>query len=168
MNAGPGHTRRHALQALAASLVLPGCVPRTPADATPPAQHRPELQQTLERYAAAWRANNMLALMQCYHADFTLHYGGNNPFSGEHRGRIAAIMTLAKVGRRTNRKLVDIVDVMAGSQRGAILARETFERGALKAQLDRLFVYTVKENQLHECWVYDADQPLVDQFLADA
>jgi ketosteroid isomerase-like protein len=163
-NIFPG--RRHALQALAATALVPslaqGAEPAINSNA-----RRAEILESVERYAAAWRAGDMLALVQCYHADFTLHYGGNNPYSGEHRGRIASLITLAKVSRRTNRRLVDIIDVMAGTQRGVLLAREAFERGTLKAELDRMFVYTVKEGQLHHCWVYDTDQALVDRFLAD-
>jgi hypothetical protein len=29
-----------------------------------------------------------------------------------------------------------------------------------------VFVYTVGDGRLHECWVYDTDQELIDRFLA--
>jgi uncharacterized protein len=41
-----------------------------------------------------------------------------------------------------------------------------FQRDGMKAELERVFVYTVRDDRLHECWVYDADQELVDRFLA--
>jgi uncharacterized protein len=53
-----------------------------------------------------------------------------------------------------------------GRQRGAIVAREAFQRDGLKAEVERVFVYTVRDGRLHEGWVYDADQALVDRFLA--
>jgi uncharacterized protein len=126
-----------------------------------------EIRTALLRYADAWRAGDLQALRACYHDDFTLHYSGANPLAGIHRGKAAALQTLAEVSRRTGRKLLTIVDVMAGPQRGAILARERFQKGDLVAELDRLLVYTVKDSLLAECWVYDTDQALVDRFLAD-
>ena len=126
-----------------------------------------EIAKALERYVAAWRAGDLAALVACYHDDFTLHYGGRSALAGDHRGRPAALRVLAEVGRRTSRRLVAIVDVMAGQQRGAVIAREAFQRGGLTAELDRIFVYTVRDGKLHECWVYDWDQELVDRFLAD-
>ena len=35
--------------------------------------------------------------MTCYHGAFTLHYGGQNPLSGTHRGKAAALAALAEV-----------------------------------------------------------------------
>ena len=123
--------------------------------------------EAVERYAAAWRAGDRAALLACYHEEFTLHYFGHNPLSGDHVGRAASIKTLAEVSRRTSRKLLDIVDVMAGPQRAVVIAREAVEREAMRAELDRVLVYTVKDGKLHHCWVYDSDQALVDRFLAD-
>ena len=69
--------------------------------------------------------------------------------------------------RRANRKLLGIDDVMAGPRRGAILARESFSRDGRTAELERLLVYAVKDGLLSDCWVYDRDQAIVDQFFAD-
>ena len=135
------------------------------ADESRDAQHA-EITKALDRYVAAWQAGNLPALVACYHDDFTLHYFGRSPLAGTHRGRPAALRVLAEVSRRTNRRLVSILDVMAGRRQGAVIARETFQRDGLKAELDRVLVYTVQDGQLHECWVYDSDQELVDRFLA--
>ena len=120
----------------------------------------------VSRYCAAWRAGDFTALFNCYDDNFTLHYFGRNPLAGDHVGKAAALKTLAEVTRRTNRKLVDILDVMAGPHRATVIARERFEKGSLTAELDRVLVYAIKDGKLAECWVYDADQALVDQFLA--
>jgi uncharacterized protein len=34
------------------------------------------------------------------------------------------------------------------------------------SELNRLLVYHVRDGELVECWIYDADQRLVDEFLA--
>jgi ketosteroid isomerase-like protein len=119
----------------------------------------------VQRYADAWAAGDLGALYGCYHADFTLHYFGDNPLAGDHVGLAAAMAALAEVGRRTNRRLVKIVDAMAGPERAVIIAREAFERDGVVTELDRVLVYAIRGDRLFECWVYDGDQALVDTFL---
>ena len=123
-------------------------------------------RQAVGRYASAWLAGDRAALAACYHDVFTLHYFGRNPLAGHHVGKVAALGILAEVTRRTNRKLLAIVDVMAGPERGALLVRERFERDGRTAEVERLLVYSVRDGLLAECWVHDQDQALVDAFLA--
>jgi ketosteroid isomerase-like protein len=139
------------------------------------ANNRPEIEnqaaiertrQAISRYATAWLAGDRASLAACYHDDFTLHYFGRNPLAGDHTGKAAALGILAEVTRRTNRRLLAIVDVMAGPDRGALLVRERFERDGRTAVVKRLLVYAVRDGLLGECWVYDQDQALVDAFLA--
>jgi hypothetical protein len=121
----------------------------------------------VQRYATAWRSADRTAIADCYHDDFTLHYFGENPFAGDHAGKQAALATLAKFAERTNRRLISIVDVMAGRKRAVIIARESFERGGRKEELERILVYAINDEKLHECWVFDGDRAVVDLFLAD-
>ncbi|MBR1213415.1 nuclear transport factor 2 family protein [Bradyrhizobium sp. JYMT SZCCT0180] len=123
-------------------------------------------RQAVTRYASAWLAGDRAALAACYHDDFTLHYFGRNPLAGDHRGKMAALSILAEVTRRTNRKLLAIVDIMAGPERGALLVRERFERDGKAKEFERLLVYAVRDGLLWECWVWDQDQAAVDAYLA--
>jgi hypothetical protein len=125
------------------------------------------VRAAVSRYATAWLAGDRIAIAACYHDEFTLHYGGKNPLAGTHRGKPAALAALAEVARRANRRLLGIDDIMAGPQRGAILARELFSRDGRTAELERLLVYAVHDGLLRECWVYDRDQAMVDSFFAD-
>jgi ketosteroid isomerase-like protein len=122
-------------------------------------------RQAVSRYARAWLAGDRAALAACYHEDFTLHYFGRNPLAGDHSGKTASLAILAEVTRRTNRRLLGVVDIMVGPERGALLVRERFERDGESTELDRLLVYAVRDGLLGECWVYDQDQALVDAFL---
>jgi hypothetical protein len=126
-----------------------------------------EVRVAVTRYATAWLAGDRATIAACYHDEFTLHYSGHSRLAGTHRGKAAALATLAEVTRRTNRKLLGIDDVMAGPRRGAILARELFSRGDRTAEFERLLVYAVREGLLSECWVYDRDQATVDSFFAE-
>jgi ketosteroid isomerase-like protein len=123
-------------------------------------------RQAVMRYATAWLAGDRRALAACYHEDFTLHYLGCNPLAGDHKGKAASLAILAEVTRRTNRKLLGIVDIMAGPERGALLVRERFERDGKAAEFERLLVYAVRDGLLGECWVWDQDQAAIDTYLA--
>jgi uncharacterized protein len=125
------------------------------------------VRAAVTRYATAWLAGDREKMAACYHDEFTLHYAGQNPLAGVHRGKQAAFAALAEVARRANRKLLGVDDIMAGRQRGAILVRELFGRDGKTAELDRLLVYSVKDGLLLDCWVYDRDQATVDMFFAD-
>jgi ketosteroid isomerase-like protein len=124
------------------------------------------IRRAVSRYAAAWLAGDRETMLASYHDDFTLHYFGRNPLAGVHRGKPAALAILAEVTRRSHRKLSGIVDVMAGPERGALLVREIFQRDGKTAEVERLLVYSVRDELLWQCWVYDQDQALVDTFLA--
>ena len=120
----------------------------------------------MTRYATAWKAGDRADLVGCYHDQFTLHYAGSNPLSGVHRGKAAALQALAAVSQKTGRQLLEVIDVMPGAQRSAIVVREAFHRDGAMAELERTLVYTIADDRLFECWVYDQDQALVDRFLA--
>jgi uncharacterized protein len=123
------------------------------------------VRRVVSRYAAAWLAGDRAAMLASYHDDFTLHYFGRNPLAGVHQGKPAALAILAEVTRRTNRRLLGVVDIMAGPERGALLVRERFSRDGRSAEVERLLVYSVRDGLLWQCWVYDQDQALVDSFL---
>jgi len=127
-----------------------------------------EIRETVQAYARAWKAGDLAAITGLYHDSFTLHYAAGHALSGEHVGKAAALATLAEFSRRTNRRLSAIVAVMAGPDRGAIIAREVFRKGEETAELERVLVYTVRDRQLSACWVYDGDPALVARFVGPA
>lgn len=120
----------------------------------------------VRRYAEAWQKGDLAAIVACYHDEFTLHYDGAHSLAGTHAGKPAALAALAEFSRRTGRKLVAIVDVMAGPERAVVIAREHFDNGALAADVERVLVYRIADGLLRECWLHDADQRLIDRFLA--
>lgn len=119
----------------------------------------------VEQYAQAWQRGDLAAIAACYHDEFTLHYGGNNPLSGDHVGKAAALNALRAVSAKTNRKLLEVISVMIGETRSSVLAREQFSRDGRTADVVRLLLYATKDGLLHECWIFERDQALVDEFL---
>jgi ketosteroid isomerase-like protein len=126
-----------------------------------------DILAAVRAYADAWRREDGQALAALYHDEFTLHYPGEHPLSGTHRGKPQCLAVLREVHQRTNRKLVEIVAVMTGDERGAINVRERWSRGGEDAVIERVFVYSLRDGRFDNCWLYDADQRIVAHFLRD-
>jgi ketosteroid isomerase-like protein len=123
------------------------------------------ISSILRRYTDAWVANDLRAIIDCYHDDIVFHYFGRSPLAGTHRGKSACLAILKQVRERTNRKLLSVRDVLVGEHFGVIVAVECFERNGESVEIERLLRYTVRDEKVDECWVYDEDQRLVDEYL---
>lgn len=126
------------------------------------------ISEAVTAYADAWRRGDLGAMQACYHSGFTLHYPGDHALAGTHSGKVASLKVLVEVARRTNRALVEIVSVMAGPGRGAIVARERWHNSVEEAIVERVLVYAAVDGLLHDCWLFDADQKTVARFLDQA
>jgi ketosteroid isomerase-like protein len=122
--------------------------------------------RVVRRYADAWVAGDLKTMVDCYHDDVVFHYFGRSPLAGDHRGKAACLAVLKKVRDKTQRKLVAVLDVLAGEHYGLIVAVEQFERNGASLNFQRLLRYGVRDGLLSECWVYDEDQRLLDDYLA--
>lgn len=124
------------------------------------------IHAAVKRYADAWVANDLPAIVDCYHDEVVFHYFGRSPLAGTHRGKAACLGVLKQVRERTNRRLIEVRDVLAGARFGLIVAFERFERDGASVEIERLLRYRVRDGKLAECWIYDEDQRRVDEFLA--
>jgi len=124
-----------------------------------------EISDILSAYALAWQRSDGDALVALYHDDFTLHYPGHHALAGVHKSKPEALRILKEVSIRTRRQLIEIVDVMAGSRRGCLNVRERWTREDEVVVVERVFVYTVREGKLDNCWLFDADQSIVKRFF---
>lgn len=119
-----------------------------------------------QNYCDAWTHGDTAALLNLYADGIVLHYFGNNPLSGDHAGKAAALTVLGRMSRIVTRGTPQIHDVMASRDHAVILAREHWRDGEQTYELDRVLLYHVRDGKLAECWVYDADQRLVDTLLS--
>ncbi|WP_397414547.1 nuclear transport factor 2 family protein [Phenylobacterium sp.] len=126
-----------------------------------------EIETTLRAYAMAWRDGDLATLIGLYDDAVVLHWSGGHGLAGSHVGKPAALAALAEMSRRTNRELVEVVDILAGETRGAIIAVERLGHGAARTEVERTLVYRVGEGRLLECWVREADPALVDRLVGD-
>jgi hypothetical protein len=118
----------------------------------------PTIESVLRRYAEAWVAGDLAAVIDAYHDDFVLHYFGDSPLAGSHVGKDAALAALAEATARTDRQLLEVVDVLAGTNLGALVVVERLG----DREVRRVLLYRTEDDKLRECWLYDEDQPFVD------
>ena len=119
--------------------------------------------ELIAKYATAWEAGDAETIVGLYHDDLVLHYFGQNELAGDHVGKPAGLAALLRVQQLTNRK-VKVHDIMSGPGHAAILAHETWERDGQGMEVNRVFVFHLRDGQIAECWVYDEDQRAVDAF----
>jgi ketosteroid isomerase-like protein len=121
---------------------------------------REETSRVLREYATAWLASDLEKVLASYHDDIELHYMGESPLAGTHRGRDAAFAVLAQASTRTDRKLIDVEDVLVGESLGALIAVE--DLGDPAQRVKRVLLYRVHDEKLRECWLFDEDQRFID------
>ena len=121
---------------------------------------REETERVLREYARAWLASDLEKVLASYHDDIELHYMGESPLAGTHKGRHAAFSALGQASVRTSRKLIAVDDVLVGDTLGALIAIE--ELGDPPQRVRRVLLYRVQDEKLRECWLFDEDQRFVD------
>lgn len=117
----------------------------------------------VERYRDAWVANDLTAMLDCYSDEFTLHYFGNNPFTGDHVGKESAIETLLEVAGRAPRSLDAVDEILAGPDAALMVVRESISFGGETHQIRRVLRYRINDGRLTECWLYEENQDLIDR-----
>lgn len=118
---------------------------------------------TITRYAQAWTAGDLATLLDCYDPEVVVHYGGTSPFRGTHRGRDAFVGVLAETAQRSRRELVRIDQVHDDGDQGALFVTERIELDGVTSEVQRALRYRVAHDRIVECWLFDADQHLVDR-----
>lgn len=133
----------------------------------PDARRSDQTADVLRRYAQAWSAGDLTAILDAYADDVVFHYFGTHDHAGTHVGKHAAVTAMAAVSAKAARTLLAITDVLVGSDDlGAILAVERLERDGEAVEIQRVLHYRVADGRIAECWLYDQDQRLVDRLLA--
>ena len=117
-------------------------------------------------YTDAWLAGDFMSVLDLYHDDLVLHYGGSNLLTGDHVGKDAAVTALLTVQTKTERVPLEVIDVLESDAHASAWVRERWIVDGEPVELMRLLVYRVADGKLAECWLFDHDQALVDRVLS--
>ena len=93
----------------------------------------PEAEGAVEivrRYADAWARGDAATVIGLYADDIVLHYFGDNPIAGEHRGKPAALAVLGRLTQAVKRGAPEIHHVLGGEHHAAVMAKERWGEGA--------------------------------------
>jgi uncharacterized protein len=131
-----------------------GCPPPAPAGA----------EAVMRRYFAAVQAGDWPAAYGLLADDVVLHVPGSTPLSGVHRGRDAAIAYVEGAIARAHAAdiEVELVELLAGRERVALLLIERFGCEDGPVEILRANVYRVADGEIVEVHVFEGDQAAAD------
>jgi ketosteroid isomerase-like protein len=124
--------------------------------------------ELMRRYMACARSGDFGAAYEFFADDVALRIPGASVMAGEFRGRQVAIDYIehARALSQGDDVEVHVIDMLAGHDRVALLVRERFHRPYGPVDIHRANVYTVRDGEIVEIWIFEGDQYAVDALLA--
>lgn len=108
---------------------------------------------------------DMATLRELFAENIVWHVPGNNPLSGEHRGRDAVFAMFARNAEITAGTFrIELHDVLADDEHAVALFRETASRQGRQLNLLEAAVYHVSNGKVTEAWSLPYDQRASDEF----
>lgn len=124
--------------------------------------------EIVRSYCDAWVRGDTPAIVGHYHEDLTLRWPGCHRLAGTHRGLDAALTALLELQTSTNRVPERIVDVASGDRSVVVIVDERWADERRSIELRRALEFTVADDQLHSCQIYETDQAAVDAWIGSA
>jgi ketosteroid isomerase-like protein len=100
--------------------------------------------------------------------DVLLRIPGKSAMAGEHRGREVArrYIETARALSREHDVEVEVLDMLVGEERVALLVTERFHTADGPVVIRRCNVYRWEDARIAEIWIFEADQHAVDALFA--
>ena len=129
-------------------------------------------QRNIETARKGYEAFNEAHLddaMATIHEEILWHVGGNNPLSGEYRGKDAVTEMLARFGQLTEGTYeADIHDVLANSEHTIVLGTYTATRhGRTHSSRFVDVIHAAPDGRAKEFWRFFEDAAAEDEFLKE-
>jgi ketosteroid isomerase-like protein len=121
----------------------------------------------MQRYVAAARRGDFDAAFAMFAEDIVFRIPGRSSFSGEHRGREAAMayINAARALSAEHEVQVEVVDALTSADRFALIVVERFHRRGEIVEIRRANVYRVRGDEIDEIWIFEGDQYEVDALM---
>jgi uncharacterized protein len=122
--------------------------------------------EVMKQYVEAFERKDWEAATTFWAEDVVLHVQGRNPLAGDFLGKRAFLeyhrRLFAELGGTV--ELVEVHDVLVGSERAVALVKERAVRGQRSLEFERVNVYDLRGGKIVEIWSYDSDSYALDEF----
>jgi len=118
-------------------------------------------------YLAAARRGDWDTAFGFIAEDVLIRIPGRSAFAGERRGRseFAGYVQTIRDHYRDGAIELELIDMLASDERVVLLVRERFHDGGPPVEVRRANVYRVRDGEIVEVSIFEADQYLVDEVL---
>ena len=118
-------------------------------------------------YIARARSGDWETAFGYFADDLVIRIPGRSAHAGEHHGKQVAIDYLRDIRERYGEDgiEVELIDMLVGEERVALLVRERFHGEDETIEIRRANVYRVRDGQIAEITIFEADQYVVDEVL---
>ncbi|MEO2167693.1 MAG: nuclear transport factor 2 family protein [bacterium] len=126
-------------------------------------------EERIEIAREAWEAvstADVESLARVSTAAVSWHASGRGVRAGDHRGRRAVIEYLASLGDDVDSLSLDLIDVLTGDHRTALLVRLQGARHGKEIDAQFFVLLRLENRKIAEVWSMPNDQHLVDEFWA--
>lgn len=126
-------------------------------------------EERIEIAKQAWEAvstADVESLARVSTAAVVWHASGRGSRAGSHRGRRAVMDYLASLGDDVDSLSLDLIDVLTGELRTALLVRLTGARHGRELDAQFVVLLRLEDRKIAEVWSTPNDQHLVDEFWA--
>ena len=121
----------------------------------------------IKKYFKAVQTGDLATVGAIVAKDIVWHQPGANKFSGVHKGADAVFGVIGGMMQASGGtfKIDKVIDVMAtGSDKVAATIEFSGQRDAVCMKMEGVDVFTMKNGQIQEAWLYSSDQAAEDAF----
>jgi uncharacterized protein len=124
-------------------------------------------REVMSDYLAAARRGDWDAAFGYFAEDIQVQIPGRSAFAGDWRGKDAAMNYIRTIRDRYRDGEIELelVDMLASDERVVLLVRERFHGEGPPIEIRRANVYRVRDSQIVEISIFEADQYVVDELL---
>ena len=113
-------------------------------------------------------SGDAMAVLPYYHDDLTLIWPGDHRLAGTYVGQQQSLDALIELQLATNRVPVKVEQILAGPDSVVAMVEERWTDPAdpdKSLQHLRALEFTVADNRLRTCRIFESAQPAIDQWL---
>ncbi len=125
--------------------------------------------ELMKEYLAAAERGDWGTAFEYFADNIVMRVPGRSKLAGDHQGKDAAVGYIQAIRDHYRRGSIELelVEMLTGEERVALLVRERFKGDGPRVEIRRANVYRVRDDQIIEIAIFEADQYAVDELLRD-